>query len=255
METRGILFRKRTDLKNLQQFLPQSIVYLRHSFLGDMMMTKDDFTIRLETTHDYREVEHITREAFWNHHAPGCDEHYLAHILRGSSCFLPELDFVAELDGKIVGNIMYTHAVVLCDNCEKHPVLSFGPLSVLPDFQGMGIGSAMIRHSLSIAGNTGHAAVLIYGDPAFYSRSGFRPAEEFGICTPDDFYQDALQAIELAPGALRGKAGRFYEDQAYHIDKKDAAAFDAGFPAKELVSGLPSQERFLYLLNLRKPRK
>lgn len=218
-------------------------------------MTKNDFTIRLETPHDYREVEHITREAFWNHQVPGCDEHYLAHILRGSSCFLPELDFIAELDGKIVGNIMYTRAVVICDDGEEHSVLSFGPVSVLPDFQGMGIGSALIRHSLSIAGSSGHTAVLIYGDPAFYSRLGFGPAEGFGICTPDDFYQDALQAIELAPGALRGITGRFLEDQAYHTDEKDAAAFDAGFPAKERISGLPSQERFLYLLNLRKPRK
>ena len=107
-------------------------------------MNKDDFVIRLETPHDYREVEHITREAFWNHYLPGCDEHYLAHILRGSSCFLPELDFVAELDGKIVGNIMYTRAVVFCDDGIEFPVLSFGPVSVLPDFQKYLCGSHVV---------------------------------------------------------------------------------------------------------------
>ena len=66
----------------------------------------DTIEIRLERPEDYRAIENLTREAFWNHHVPGCDEHYLAHVLRGSDCFLPELDFVAECSGQIVGNFM-----------------------------------------------------------------------------------------------------------------------------------------------------
>ena len=217
-------------------------------------MNKDDFVIRLETPHDYREVEHITREAFWNHYLPGCDEHYLAHILRGSSCFLPELDFVAELDGKIVGNIMYTRAVVFCDDGIEFPVLSFGPVSVLPDFQDMGIGSALIRHSLKEAKRMGHKAVLIYGDPDYYGRFGFEPAEKYGIGTSDNDYAAALQALELAPGALAGKTGRFAENKAYQIDEAAAKEFDQTFPTKERLSGLPSQEKFLKHLGMRNPR-
>jgi predicted N-acetyltransferase YhbS len=218
-------------------------------------MTKDTVLIRLETARDHREVENVTREAFWNHHVPGCDEHYLAHVLRNSTCFLPELDFVAESGGSIIGNIMYTRATIFGDDEREYPVLSFGPLSVLPDWQGKGVGSALVRHSLAEAKKRGHAAVLIYGDPAFYGRLGFTPAERFGICTADEFYLDALQAVELIPGALNGKAGRFCEDPAYHIDEQEAEDFDAEFPEKERVSGLPSQQRFLQQIEMRRPRK
>ncbi len=89
--------------------------------------------LRLETPADYSTVERITREAFWNHHVPGCDEHYLAHVLRQAECFLQELDFVAELDGTVVGNIMYTKARIVGDDATEYPVLSFGPISVLPE--------------------------------------------------------------------------------------------------------------------------
>ena len=153
----------------------------------------EPFTIRLEREDDYRAVENLTREAFWNHHVPGCNEHYLAHVLRQSDCFLPELDFVAEANGELIGNIMYTKANVLCDNGETFPALSFGPLSVLPEWQGKGVGSALVRHSLMRAGELGYSSVLIYGDPAYYLRLGFLAAELFEIGSADDYYADALQ--------------------------------------------------------------
>ena len=213
------------------------------------------FTIRLEQPADYRAIENLTREAFWNHHVPGCDEHYLAHVLRESSCFLPELDFVAESGGTLIGNIMYTRASVLCDSGGTLPVLCFGPLSVLPDWQGKGVGSALVSHSLKKAAELGFNAVLIYGDPAFYSRLGFRSAESFEIGTMDDYYADALQALELVAGALREKAGRFAEDHAYEVDEAASAAFDKSFPPKEKREGLPSQMKFLQHVSMRKPRR
>jgi predicted N-acetyltransferase YhbS len=215
----------------------------------------DKINIRLERPQDYQVVENLTREAFWNHHVPGCDEHYLAHVLRQSDCFLPELDFVAECGGQIVGNIMYTRANVLCDDGETLPVLSFGPLSVLPLWQGKGVGSALVKHSLEKAAELGYNAVLIYGDPAYYSRLGFRSAESFGIGTMYDTYADALQALELVADALREKAGRFAEDHAYEVDEAASAAFDKTFPPKEKREGLPSQVRFLEQVTKRKPRK
>jgi len=215
----------------------------------------EQFTIRLEREEDYRAVENLTREAFWNHHVPGCDEHYLAHVLRESGCFLPELDFVAECDGALVGNIMYTRANVLCDSGETLPVLSFGPLSVLPSWQGKGVGSALVNHSLKKAAELGYNAVLIYGDPAFYSRLGFRSAESFGIGTMYDTYADALQALEMVADALREKAGRFAEDHAYEVDEAASAEFDQTFPPKEKLEGLPSQLKFLQHVSMRKPRR
>lgn len=215
----------------------------------------DTIEIRLERPEDYRAIENLTREAFWNHHVPGCDEHYLAHVLRGSDCFLPELDFVAECSGQIVGNTMYTRANVVCDDGETLPVLSFGPLSVLPQWQGKGVGSALVRHSLKRASELGFPAVLIYGDPAFYSRLGFLAAEAVGIASADDYYFDALQALELVAGALRKRSGRFVEDHAYEVDEKAAAAFDQSFPPKEKREGLPSQLKFKEHVAMRKPRK
>lgn len=216
----------------------------------------EPFAIRLEREEDYRAVEHLTREAFWNHHVPGCDEHYLAHVLRQSDCFLPELDFVAEAkNGERIGNIMYTKANVFCDSGETVPVLSFGPLSVLPEWQGKGVGSTLVRHSLKRAAELGYCAVLIYGDPAYYSRLGFLAAESFGIGSADDYYADALQALELVSGALCGKSGRFAEDHAYEVDEVEAEAFDKTFPVKEKKEGLPSQLKFLQHVSMRHPRK
>ncbi len=211
-------------------------------------------TLRNERPEDYTTVEQITREAFWNHHVPGCDEHFLAHVLRESACFLPELDFVAEQYGTLVGNIMYTKAKIVVDDGTEYPVLSFGPISVLPEKQGRGIGGELIRHTLALAKELGHDAVLIYGDPDYYNRFGFVPAEQYRIGTRYNTYAAALQAIELVPGALAGKAGLFYEDEAYEIDPAEAEAFDRKFPIKEKIAGLASQAKFLQHLDMQKPR-
>ena len=216
---------------------------------------RHDIELRLETPDDCREVENLTREAFWNRHVPGCDEHYLAHMLRSSPDFLPELDFVGLHDGKIVANIMYTKAVVQGDDGAAHPALSFGPVSVLPLLQGQGIGTQIIEHTLNAARELGHGAVLIYGDPGYYERFGFVPAEKFRIGTSDDFYADALQALELVPGALSGYAGTFAESAAYHIDEAATLEFDKSFLPKALRDDLPSQRRFRELVQMRRPRK
>jgi predicted N-acetyltransferase YhbS len=215
---------------------------------------EDYITIRLETLEDCSVVEHITREAFWNHHVPGCNEHYLAHDLRNADCFLPELDFVAEMDSQLVGNIMYTKAVIRGDDGTVYPVLSFGPISVLPAYQGKGVGGRLIRHSLAIATELGHSAVLIYGDPDYYSRFGFVAAEQYRIGTQYNTYAAALQAVELVPGALIGKSGLFAEDSAYEVDDSEAEAFDLLFPHKERLTGLETQAKFQKQLNMQEPR-
>ncbi len=199
--------------------------------------------LRPETPADHREVEELTREAFWNLYVPGCDEHYLAHTLRQAPAFIAELDLVAELGGKIVGNIMYARASIITDAGTEHAVLTFGPVSVLPAYQNQGIGSALIRHTLNLARDLGHRAVLIYGDPDYYRRFGFTAAESNGICGAEGWFSPALQALELAPGALRGISGTFDEGEAYRVNPEAAAKFDLSFPprAKEET---PSQARF-----------
>ena len=207
-----------------------------------------DITIRLEEPKDYRIVEELTREAFWNLHVPGCDEHLLAHNLRTCASFVRELDYVAVADGEIVGNIMYCRSKIVEEGGTEHGVLTFGPVSVWPRLQGKGIGGALIRHSLAAAADMGFTSVLIYGDPDYYVRFGFRPAQAYEIRTAHGSFHKALQALELVPGALDGISGCFFEGDDYHVDETDLEAFDSAFPPKEKFV-TESQKRFLEMLN------
>lgn len=216
-----------------------------------MYLTKLKF--RPEQPKDNRIVENLTREAFWNNFVPGCDEHYLAHILRDADCFIKELDFVAELDNKIVANIMYSKAKIVYEDGGEYSVITFGPVSVLPEYQRQGIGKRIIEHTLSLAKDMGYNAVIIYGDPKVYSGVGFRPAEKYNIYTPQRTYMDALQVYELVDGCLNEITGYFKEDDVFDIDLKAADEFDKLFKPKEKIEGLPSQKRFQEVEKMTKP--
>lgn len=213
-----------------------------------------NITIRHEHKSDYRIVEELTREAFWNHYSPGCNEHYLVHIMRNSDAFVRELNFVAIFNNKIVRSIQYTRAFILNDANEKHPVLCFGPISVLPEFQRKGIGSRLIEHTKAIAKNLGYTAILIFGDPEVYKKLGFVQAETFFIGTSWDTYAVSLLACELMPDALEKCSGRFFEDTIYNIDESLADQFDASFLPKQRLTGSLSQVRFSELVAMSKPR-
>lgn len=128
--------------------------------------------IRLETKDDYFKVEELTREAFWNLYAPGCDEHYLCHILRDHKDFIKELDYVAEIDGNVIASIMYTDSYLISDDQEKVQIVSFGPLCVHPDYQRKGIGTALIEKTKSLVEKRNIPAIIIYGDPHNYCKHG-----------------------------------------------------------------------------------
>lgn len=189
--------------------------------------------IRLEKEKDHKEVESLTREAFWDLFQPGCDEHLLAHKLRKAEAFIPGLDFVAELDGSIVGNIMYSKARVVDGKCLEHEVLTFGPLSVLPSYQKLGVGSALVKRTVKLAEEMGFKAIIIFGHPEYYHRFGFVNAERFHITTSVGTNMEPFMALELYEGALRGIEGRFFEDAVFKIDPKESEAFDKAFPYKE----------------------
>jgi len=211
-------------------------------------LTALNLILRPEGAQDFRKVEELTRDAFWNVNEPGCNEHYLAHILRDSPDFIAELDYVAELDGIPVGNIMYARSVIRISESSLFQVLTFGPVSVLPALQGKGIGSALITHTLELAQRLGHTAVVIYGDPAYYGRFGFKAGESFGICTRDGWFNPALQALELVPSALTGISGSFIEANVYNLDNQAADQFDTSFPPRSKAV-TPSQSRYLELLS------
>ncbi|MFV0497157.1 MAG: GNAT family N-acetyltransferase [Candidatus Fimivivens sp.] len=189
--------------------------------------------IRPESKRDYRAVEHLTRDAFWDVYKPGCDEHLIAHNLRYSKAFLPQLDYVAVHNDRIVGNIMYSVARIIDNNRCVYPVLTFGPLSVSPDYQGQGVGATLVRHTLAIAKKIEYPAVIIFGNPAFYSRFGFVNAKEFGISTSDGANFDPFMAIEGHEHSLKGITGRFYPDDVFYIDPAELAEFEKDFPYRE----------------------
>lgn len=197
-------------------------------------------------------MEELTRDAFWNVHVPGCNEHYLVHLLRNSECYIPELDLVAIVDKRLVGNIMYSRARVVDAKGNSHPVLSFGPLSVDPAYQNTGIGRALIERSITMARELGHEAVIIYGDPDYYCRFGFKAAELYGIRGQEELFCPALLVYEIVAGALEGITGAFLEDPVYHLDEAAAAEFELGFPSRE-KGFRPSQLRFQELLGQSHP--
>lgn len=203
-----------------------------------------EIELRTERITDYKETESVTREAFWNYYAPGCCEHYLLHVMRDNPRFVKELDFVAVANGKIVGNIVYVKSYIEADNGSRYEVLTLGPVSVLPDFQRKGIASRLIGHTRTLAARMGFRAILLCGDPLFYSRVGFMPAEDFGIRTADNRYFRALHVCGLHDGALDGLRGCYFEDEVYNIDPTEATDFDKDFPYRPITTGTPTQKRF-----------
>ena len=95
-------------------------------------------TIRNETQADRRIVEDITRRAFYNIYVPGCVEHYLVHTMRDHPDFIPELDLVAELDGQVIGNVMYTRASLTDEAGAVKEILTFGPVAIAPEHKQIG---------------------------------------------------------------------------------------------------------------------
>jgi predicted N-acetyltransferase YhbS len=187
---------------------------------------------RLEEQKDHFEVECMTREAFWDIYKPGCNEHFLVHQLRKSNAFVPELDYVAY-DGEIlVGNIIYSSATIV-DGNSRVTVLCMGPFCVAPSYQKKGIGSALLKKTIEIAGKMEFKGVVIFGNPEYYQKFGFKNAKEYGIQTSEGENFDAFMVLELGRNTLQGVGGRFFGDEAFNMDPVAFDEYDKKFPKKE----------------------
>jgi len=206
-----------------------------------------EIVLRLEEENDFTIVEDLTREAFWDVYCPGADEHLLVHNLRKSNVFIKELDFVAINNDKIIGNIMYANSTVKNDDLE-YTVLTFGPVSVLPEYQNKGIGGKLINHTIKLSKEMSYKGIIIYGDPEYYKRFGFKVSKEYKITNKDKKFPAALLVLELYPNALNGIEGVFDEGKEYEIDKNEAEEFDKKFIRKEKGYS-KTQERFKELSN------
>lgn len=206
-------------------------------------MNKNNLNIRLENETEYREVENLVRESFWNVYRPGCLEHFVLHELRKDPDFVPELDLVLEKDGKIIGQNMFMRAVIQSDDDRKIPIMTMGPIGILPEFKRMGYGKYLLDHSLERAAELGCGALCFEGNIDFYGKSGFRPASEFGIRyhgLPEGEDASFFLCRELIPGYLDGITGEYTSPKGYFVDEKAAGEFDKMFPPKEKLK-LPGQ--------------
>lgn len=200
-------------------------------------------TIRQEERADYHRVEEITRKAFWNLYVPGCTEHYLAHILRDHPDFLPELDLVIELDHQIIGSIMYTRTRLVDEAGMEKPSLTFGPVSILPEYQRRGYGKQLIEHSFDVAIQLGYDSIVIFGNPSNYVSRGFKSCKKYNVCLEGGVFPSAMMVKELKPGALDGRTWVYYESPAFTFDEQKALDYNDGFEPME-KKYLPCQEEF-----------
>ena len=198
--------------------------------------------IRQEVPDDHRETEELVREAFFNRYKPGCDEHYLMHRLRQAPDFLPWHSLVAEYDGAVVGQVMLSPAAIMQDSQAAIPLLTLGPVCVLPALVGRGVGSALMRAAIAIASHHGARAILLMGDPGYYQRFGFVPAARFHIRLPEAGSQDApfFMALPMYQGALDHAAGLFQLSPVFAGYTEGFDAYDSSFPHRRKLR-LPGQ--------------
>ena len=206
-------------------------------------MKKNDVTIRLEKTEEYREVEALVREAFWNVYRPGCSEHYVIHVLRNDPAFVRELDLVMEQNGRLIGQNMFMRTHIDADDGRIVPVLTMGPICIIPELKRRGYGKTLLDYSLIKAAQLGFGAVLIEGNIGFYGKSGFDYAENFGIRyhdLPEGADASFFLCRELIPGYLDGITGVYQTPQGYYVEAAEVEEFDRAFPFKEKLV-LPGQ--------------
>lgn len=189
--------------------------------------------IRLEEEKDYREVENMVRNSFWNIYRPGAYEHYIVHQLRKSECFIPNLAYVIENDGKIIGYINYSRGKVSFENRTEDAVV-LGPVAIDKGCQNMGLGTKLIEYTLDLASD--YPYVFVIGDENYYSRFGFKSASKYGI------YMDGTDTDEENPffmikifdeGSLSDEFGVFYNPDVFEVTQSDVDEFDRDFEYKE----------------------
>ena len=206
-------------------------------------MNKNDYIIRLETPADHAEVENLVRESFWNVYRPGCHEHYLLRCIRDDKDFVPELDFVMEKDGRIIGQNVFVRASIQADDGRDISIMTMGPICIANDLKRRGYGKILLDYTIEKAKEMGAGALCFEGNIDFYGKSGFTYASEFGLRyrgLPEDVDASFFLCKELIPGYLAGITGEYGPPAGYLIDAAKAEEFDKQYPYKEKLK-LPGQ--------------
>lgn len=206
-------------------------------------MNTNNIIIRIEKKEEYREVENLVRKSFWNVYRPGCLEHYVLNQLREDPGFVPELDFVMEKNGKLIGQNIFMKAEIKSDDGRYVSIMTMGPICIIPELRRKGYGNILLDYSLEKATQMGCGAVCFEGNIDFYGKSGFTFASEYGIRyhgLPEGEDASFFLCKELIPGYLDGITGEYETPKGYYVDKTAAEEFDKTFPYKEKLK-LPGQ--------------
>ncbi|MBR3933133.1 MAG: N-acetyltransferase [Clostridia bacterium] len=199
-------------------------------------MNKNDYLIRLERKEDYREVENLVRESFWNVYRPGCLEHYVLNQLRNNPDFVKELDLVMEKDGEIIGQNVFVKANIKADDGRNIPILTMGPICIANELKRQGYGKMLLDYSIEKATELGFGAVCFEGNINFYGKNGFTFASEFGLRyhgLPEGADASFFLCKELVPGYLNSITGEYATPKAYFVDEADVEEFDKNFSPKQ----------------------
>ncbi len=209
-------------------------------------MNNQSIMIRRETEKDHRAVENLIREAFWNVYRPGCKEHFVIHRLRSDPAFVPELDFVMEKDGLLIGQNMFMRAQIQADDGRSVPIMTMGPICIAPEYKRQGYGKMLLDYSLEQAAAFGCGALCFEGNILFYGKSGFTYASHFGLRyhgLPEGADASFFLCQELIPGYLNGVTGVYAPPEGYFIADREPEAFEQfekQFPPK-IKQKLPGQ--------------
>ncbi|MPQ44847.1 GNAT family N-acetyltransferase [Clostridium tarantellae] len=189
--------------------------------------------IRREEPKDYRKVEEVAREAFWNLYFPGASEHVAVNKLRKDKDFIPELTYVIEVDGEIIGAIFYSHSKVVSEDGTEHKTISFGPVFILPTMHRKGLGGKLITYSIKEAKKLGYKAITTLGYSYHYEPYGFLGGKKYGISMPDGKFYKGLLVLPLYEGALDNISGYAVFSNALEPSEDEIEKFDKTFPYKE----------------------
>lgn len=196
-------------------------------------------SFRREEEKDWRAVENLVRESFWNVYRPGCTEHYVLRQLRSDPAFVKELDIVMEKDGMLIGQNMFMRARIAADDGRQISIMTMGPICIAPAYKRQGFGKMLLDYSLEQAAALGCGALCFEGNILFYGKSGFSYASDFGIRyhdLPEGADASFFLCRELVPGYLNGIRGEYAPPQGYFAadqNPEDFQAYEATFPAKE----------------------
>lgn len=189
--------------------------------------------IRKEEEKDYKRVEEIAREAFWNLYFPGANEHYITHKMRSHKDFIKELALVIEIDGVVQGGIFYTNSKIVSSNGKEYQTISFGPVFIAKNLHRKGLGRELITHSIKVAKELGYKGILTLGYPYHYNPYGFIGGKKYNISMGDMNYYTGLLALPLYEGAFNNISGYAVFSDTLEATPEEVEEFDKNFTPME----------------------